>query len=451
MRKIVIKNCFVLPLFFFCFLNFPKIIFAQNYLQNPGFEESISEWTASSGLEMVINVTVSSFTKNNGQYSCEIKHNKTMSSGALQIIQGIIGGNKYQGKGYVFFNNEHNKGSRIRIAWYTSNDGSGSQIKTNDSNVIEGLLSSWQLMDTGVIEAPTEARSAEFRILLASSDQEEAFSYFDDLVFEEISLPTPPLTLPPLPSATLFPSQTPSPIPVSYSNIYINEFLADPESGNEKVEIKNNNDFAVYLTNWQIDDIENGGHSAHVFSIDISPSGLYTIDLGTNSFLNNDGDSVRLLDFNGVQKDKRDYSSSSRNMSWAKDRNSNWCEQGSSFNLLNSDCQTNTSMPTSTPVPTSTLIPSSTTKPTATGKPSPTPTIDDELLASVSAEEVLGTESAEEDNSLSLGEGETAAAVASNSKIKVNPWSLIIIAVGLGLIGFSIYSFVKQNRNKVTG
>jgi len=181
------------------FLFWPKNVFAStNLLQNPGFEELLFNWEASPGLEISSNFTISSYVKKSGEYSALIKHGKTGSYGAQQIIRGIVGGSKYLGKGYVFFNNEDAKNARMRIAWYSSEDGSGSQIKTIDSNIVGTLLPSWQELDTGAIEAPTTAKSAEFRILLASSESEvESLVCFDDLSFELVQASTPtPLSTP---------------------------------------------------------------------------------------------------------------------------------------------------------------------------------------------------------------------------------------------------------------
>ncbi|MCL5090875.1 MAG: hypothetical protein M1514_02580 [Patescibacteria group bacterium] len=210
----IIKKIIYLGIFFLLFLQ-SKNAFAANLLNNSGFEELLISWEASSGLEISTNVTVSSYTKNSGGSSCEIKHNKTGSYGAQQLIRGIIGGSKYRGNGYAFFNSDKGKNVRIRIAWYSSDNGSGSQIKTTvDSNIVIDKLPKWQFMDTGIIEAPLEAKSAEFRILLASLGEAEALTYFDDLSFEETFLPSPtptPTNLPthtPIPTVTLIPSST---------------------------------------------------------------------------------------------------------------------------------------------------------------------------------------------------------------------------------------------------
>lgn len=281
--------------------------------------------------------------------------------------------------------------------------------------------------------------------------------------------PTPSLTFTPTPTSTRTPiptlsptlvvpspSSTPTavpspfftatPTPISYSSINLNEYLPNPESGNEKVEIKNANSFSVSLVNWQIDDEQGGGQSPKVFSAEISAGGLYTIDLGSSSFLNNEGDAVRLLDFNGVQKDRRDYTSSTKNLSWQRDSNGNWCELASSFNSENSNCPASVSSPTPTITPSAGSSPTLTPKPTTTATPGMTvsPTANqtpaEELKTQVLGEEIVN-ESLKEDKDLFPQGGNNPEKVAG--KIK-NYLFLIPIVLGLGFIGFSIFAFINK-------
>lgn len=207
--------------------------------------------------------------------------------------------------------------------------------------------------------------------------------------------PTPTQNVPTIvPTVTL----TSTPIPNSYSSIDLSEYLPDPDSGNEKVEIKNNNNFSVRLINWQIDDIGNGGHLPKVFTAEISAGGLYTIDLGTSSFLNNEGDAVRLLDFNGVQKDRRDFDRSSKNLSWQRDDGGNWCEKNSSFDAGNNDCGIVSPTPTavaSTPTIKFTPTQSPITTPTVVSETSLVPTPQIVVMSKQTQEnkgEILGSE-----------------------------------------------------------
>ncbi len=109
------------------------------------------------------------------------------------------------------------------------------------------------------------------------------------------------------------PTNTPSPIPtptteVIIDNIFITEAFTTPESGQQEwVELYNNNDFAVTLDSWLIDDTQNAGSNPQTFSLSINAKSYATIDMQSTIF-NNEGDSVRLLDDKKQQKDHFTYS-----------------------------------------------------------------------------------------------------------------------------------------------
>lgn len=71
----------------------------------------------------------------------------------------------------------------LRISWYASEDGSGSQIDTADSEPLEQPSSQFAEMDTGPAQAPSEARSAKVRLLARPQSAAEAVAYFDDVSF----------------------------------------------------------------------------------------------------------------------------------------------------------------------------------------------------------------------------------------------------------------------------
>jgi hypothetical protein len=251
---------------------------------------------------------------------------------------------------------------------------------------------------------------------------------------------TPTLIPTQIPSATSTPtvllSPTPTQTQVSVSNIFLSEFIPNPESGFEKVEIYNDNDFSVNLNNWKIDDVENSGHSPKDFNAQIPAKNYYVIDLDSNSFLNNDSDDVRLLDFNGSEKDKKSYSNPPKGKSYAKDSGGDWCWQESSFNSSNNGCIVITNTPTETSVPVS-LTPTQTTTSVPTITLTKTPT----LIATTSGEikntedeKILGTNITKEINSLSK----------NNNKSNSNKLFFIPIALGIGFLGFSTYQMVKS-------
>lgn len=143
-------------------------------------------------------------------------------------------------------------------------------------------------------------------------------------LIDHFNLTGVPCTPPPSPTPTPTPTRTPTPTktptpqptqvqstvystPATYDSIYITEVIPNPESGqNEWVELYNNNNASVILENWRIDDIFEAGASPYPFFLFIPAYSYAVIDL-PSAMLNNDGDTVRLLDRNGLQKDNLSY------------------------------------------------------------------------------------------------------------------------------------------------
>lgn len=166
------------------------------------------------------------------------------------------------------------------------------------------------------------------------------------------------------------PTPTPSPLPelISHENIFLSEAMVNQSTGeNEWVEIYNNNDFSVNLVDWYIDDVENSGGSPKKFSLSIPPTSYATVEL-TTSIFNNDGDTVRLLDFNKIEKDGFEYQNSEKGKSWGRVSFDSdfFCFQEPSKNQANNSCLS------STPTITSTKTLSQTSSVFLTLKPTPT-------------------------------------------------------------------------------
>jgi len=123
-----------------------------------------------------------------------------------------------------------------------------------------------------------------------------------------LSTPTPnPTSLDVSPTMGLSPilTETTAPLisnpqPQTYNNIYLSEVMVDPETGSsEWIEIYNNNDFQIFLNSWYIDDLENEGTTPKKFSLTVNSQDYAVFELSSSMF-NNNGDSVRLLDFNQI-------------------------------------------------------------------------------------------------------------------------------------------------------
>ncbi len=170
---------------------------------------------------------------------------------------------------------------------------------------------------------------------------------------EKNTCPNPTLTLTPNPSQKVSPTLSPTlsftPTPTPLMIVELSEFYPNPNSGeSEWIEIYNPNNFEANLNNWKLDDEEEGS-TPITFSSIIPPKGFFVLTLKSN-ILNNDGDTVRLLNEKEEIMDQTTYSSSTKGKSWAKN-NGKWCKQNPTKGFQNHSCLTN---PTSTPTPTPT-------------------------------------------------------------------------------------------------
>ena len=168
----------------------------------------------------------------------------------------------------------------------------------------------------------------------------------------QILTPSPTLTI--MPTLTLTPiivqtpteeSENPTPTIItptlqSYGNIYISEVMANPPTGEKEwIEIYNDNNFSVLLNNWYVDDLENAGSSPKIFSLEISGKDYGVFNL-TSSMFNNDGDSVRLMDFNKNIKDDFEYQEieQGKTLGRVSLSSDNFCPEEPSKNSANNPC-----------------------------------------------------------------------------------------------------------------
>jgi len=321
--------CFILFLFLLLFFSTRKI--EANLITNFSFEEGYTYWQKTNSNISFLIVPDEVFF---GSYSAFLTNSSSTSYGVEQVITDIDPFKTYKLIGYIKIPSSQTQKALIRVAWYKTNDGSGSQISTNDAYA-SASISDWQKVELIKEPPSSEIRSAKIRLLVAGGS-----AYFDEIYFDEYVAPT---TIPTLtPTQTFFPTPTVSPTPalISYSSIYLSEVMVNPLSGEKEwVEIYNDNDFEVFLDSWYIDDAENAGATPKKISITVDPKSYAVIEFSSAIF-NNDGDQVRLLDFNKSEKDSFEYNQSLVGKSWGRvDFNSDsWCLQEQTKNQSNGNC-----------------------------------------------------------------------------------------------------------------
>ncbi len=307
-------------------------------LSNSSFETSSDAWIKTSSS---VQFSLNTLNAQDSSQSAEISYTSTTSNGIKQTLP-VIADKSYKISGYI--KSTTAKKAFIRLAWYQN--GSTSQIKTDDSNIITSSTE-WSLIEF-IATAPSSAYTAELRLLVS-----EGTALFDALTIEEYILP--PMTI--SPSPILLPSisatttstpvtQTPTPmatIGAILDNIYISEAFVYPEAGqSEWIEIYNANAFQVSLTNWYIDDTADSGSLPRAINITIPPN-TYTVIEMNSALFNNAGDTIRLLDSNKILKDNLVYTTSQKNMSIARINfiSNTICIQSPSKNSPNAPCVEN--------------------------------------------------------------------------------------------------------------
>ncbi|MEO6398437.1 MAG: lamin tail domain-containing protein [Tepidiformaceae bacterium] len=239
----------------------------------------------------------------------------------------------------------------IRLTWYAADDGSGTSLSQDESDVASG--GGWHLVGTGAVQAPLEAHSLRVRLMLRPAGGVTA--YFDDAQLVAASAPAAIATAPdPSPSpaagpsasrsavvntpagaarsATPRPGQTALPSRISPSSdsesavnssgLRLSEVLSDPEqtgrdSAFEWVELVNTGTEAVSLLGWSIGDVRSsdplpaasvpsGGFVVVAAkSVQLPPEVLLVrvADGEIGSGLNNSGDTIRLIAPDGTEVD----------------------------------------------------------------------------------------------------------------------------------------------------
>ena len=91
----------------------------------------------------------------------------------------------YELAGYVA-NDSGVSRAYLRISWYASQDGSGSQIATTDSTQAIGGGTGFVLLSTGSVQPPPSTASARVRIVMTPLGAAPATLFFDDMFFGSV-------------------------------------------------------------------------------------------------------------------------------------------------------------------------------------------------------------------------------------------------------------------------
>ncbi len=152
-------------------------------LVNGGFEDVREDGTPYGWRKIGGEMGASSATSSEGDLSASLL-SRTESTKWLYQAVSVEGGAYYQLRAMALKNDPAAREVLLRVSWYASADGSGSQLSTVDSSALAEDSPEFVALDTGPVRAPPEARSAKVRLLLRPTSAAPTAVYFDDVRFE---------------------------------------------------------------------------------------------------------------------------------------------------------------------------------------------------------------------------------------------------------------------------
>ncbi len=296
----------------------------------------------------------------------------------------------------------------------------GGAIQLRDSNGANVDMVGWGTSDTSETQVAAAAQADE--VIYRPFDEQTQTTQDSDDNFSDFDISA--MATPKMPPAI----ETPSPdITTSYPVINLSELLPDPitpqsDSSDEFIELYNPNNMLVNLSGWILKDA--GGASYIIKDKTISAFGYLTITSAESSLsLNNSGDIIYLYaPDNTLVDESADYGNAKPGLSWAV--------VGDSWNW--------TVSPTPNTTNSAVYVESENTRPASTSKTSSTK----KAAAAKKASSNKTTKTkAKPSNIASNKSGQdnpnSETSATSNSLI----WSWLLIALGVGTIGYGIYEY----------
>ena len=154
---------------------------------NGGFEQVRDDGTPYGWRKVGGQMGTSATNKAEGQRSATLISHTGSTKWLYQSVS-VQGGRHYRLTAKALKGDAGVKEVLLRLSWYASADGSGSQLDTADSEPLADDSPQFAGLDTGAVQAPAQARSARARLMMRPASA-AATAYFDDVRFEEVAAP----------------------------------------------------------------------------------------------------------------------------------------------------------------------------------------------------------------------------------------------------------------------
>jgi hypothetical protein len=155
---------------------------------NGGFEDVREDGTPYGWRKIGGEISASGAVSSEGDLSAALL-SRTESTKWLYQTVSVEGGSYYRLRAMALKNDPAAREVLLRVSWYASADGSGSQLSTVDSSALAEDSPEFVALDTGPVRAPPEARSAKVRLLLRPKSATSVVVYFDNVRFERTAAP----------------------------------------------------------------------------------------------------------------------------------------------------------------------------------------------------------------------------------------------------------------------
>ena len=159
-------------------------------LVNTGFEDVREDGTPYGWRKIGGEMSASKAFRAEGERSAALVSRSASTKWLYQTVR-VQGQASYRLLAAALKNDPGVREALLRVSWYESADGSGSQISTADSPALAEDSPGFVTLDTGPVQAPPEARSAKVRLLVRPASAAPAVVYFDAVRFEETEAPAP--------------------------------------------------------------------------------------------------------------------------------------------------------------------------------------------------------------------------------------------------------------------
>ena len=173
-------------LIFLLALTLPSIVLAENLVTNSDFEtfdqSNFTGWSKNYST-LSLSQEIETAQVHSGSYSAKLKSTSNSSKYLYQTIASVEGTIKLSA--WAKNISGDNFTSFVRISWYSTIDGTGSEITSSDSQTVS-QKGEWQNISVSA-KKPDSAKSLKAKLIVDPSSASEVSAIFDEVTLEHVT------------------------------------------------------------------------------------------------------------------------------------------------------------------------------------------------------------------------------------------------------------------------